>query len=360
MKKSRIWIAVAVLIGLSVAAVVTTRSHEAKSTIEKPTASLPTVKRDDVTSVEITKPGQPAIVLQKQPDGKSWKLTAPLEAEAGKEPVDAVLDRISDLDVTGIAATRKENHARLEVDPEHAIRVKAKGGQAVLADLHVGASKSGGTMVRVEGQDEVLAAEGSFRYVFDKEPKEFRNHEILTIEGTDLAALAISSPKGTFKFERGEATWAQAKGEKPIARFYPEKVHAVAGVLTSLRATDFAAPGEGDAVTGLNAPLAKATITKKDGSSVDVLLGKAHAEGDHYLRVSTSDVVYRVPKYVADELMLDEKALQKPEGKEGEQPAAGIPRVPGMPEGAMPELPPEIMEKLKASMQKSGQMPPGH
>jgi hypothetical protein len=357
MNKSRLIIAIAVLLGVAAAVVVTTRRRAAETTLEKPSATLPTVKKDDITSFEIQKPGQPAIVLQKQSD--KWRITQPIEAEAAQPSVDSVLEKLSDLKVTGIAASRKENHARLEVDKEHGIHVVAKGGDKPLLDLYVGQSKSGGTMMRAEGQDPVLAVRGSIRYAFDKEVKDFRNREITDLDAAELSALSISSAKGNFKFERQGEAWTQAQGEKPIAKFDGQRVQTLAGALANLRASDFAAPGESDEATGLATPTAKVELTKKDGSTVSVLLGKEHASGsDNYLRTSQSDVVYRVAKFTADQLTPDAKSFEKVEP----QPAAEAP--PGMPGmggagGPGGGLPPEVMQQLQRQMAAQGGSPHG-
>lgn len=355
MNKSRIIVAVAILIGLTVAVVTTKRSHEAQTTVEKPQVELPTVKKDEVTAIEIQKPGQPAIVLQKQ--DKKWKLTAPISADATQSGVDSVLDRLAELEVTGIAATRKENFAKLEVDAEHAIRVKAKAGDKTLSDLHVGASKSGGTMLRIEGQDQVLAAKGTLRYVFDKEPKDFRKHEITEFDPAELTAMTITSAKGTFKFVREGEAWAQAKDEKPIAKLDLDRVQSLASSLSNLRAVDFAEPDATEASTGLDAPLSKGTLTKKDGSTIEISVGKPHASGsDQYARVSGDPVIYRITKFSAERFQPDAKFFEKSE--QGGEPVAG-------PAGTTQEerkqmldsLPPEIKAQLEKSLAAQGKSP---
>ncbi len=337
---NKLLIAAAVVIGLSVAVAMTKRSHEAKTTLEKPSATLPVVKKDEVTTLEIAKPGKPAVVLQKQGD-KKWRVSAPVDAEASQSAVDSALDKLSDLTVTGVAATHKENYAKLEVDPEHAIHVKAKAGDKQVADLYIGASKTGGTMVRVEGQEPVLAVRGSIRYPFDKEVKDFRKREITDVPAAELTGIDISSDKGSFKFEKQGDAWAQAKGEKPIANFDPQKVQSLSYTLGSLRANDFAAKDEPDSETGLDAPRAKITLTKKDGGKVEIELGKEHASGDSYVRATGGEVVYRVAKYTADRLRPDAKAFEKTEAKANEPHAGMVPIAGGG------DLPPDVMKQLQ-------------
>lgn len=352
MNKSRLLIAVAVLIGLSVAVVMTRRSHQAESTLEKPTASVPKLKKEELTAIEITRPGQPPIVLQKQSD--KWRMSAPVAADTAEAAVESVVDKLADLDVTSVAATRKENHQRLEVDPSHAIHVVAKGGEKVLADLHIGASKSGGTMVRVEGSDDVLALRGSIRHLFDREVKDFRDRDVTDIDNKELSAIAISSAKGNFKFVRDGEKWAQAPGEKPLANFDPEKVPSFLNTAAHLYATDFADAKDDDSVTGLSTPASRVTLTKQDGTVVELLVGKQHVGAqDYYLRSSAKpDVIYRVSNFNAERLIADAKLFEK-DPKAPEQAANPAPS--GMPMAGGGELPPEIMKQLQQQMQMQGQ-----
>jgi hypothetical protein len=358
---SRLFIALAILVGLGAAAVVTTRSRESRTTLEKPTATLPAIKKEELTELEIAKPGRPTIVLKKQ--GDKWSLTAPLAAEANMTAVDGALDKLTDLKVAGIAATRKENHERLEVDAAHGIRVKAKGGDKQLLDMYVGASKSSGTLVRVEGQEPVLTVRGSIRYAFDKEPKDFRKREITDLDAAELTAIAFSSSKGSFKFERPAtegAVWTQAKGEKPIAKFDPAQVESLVGTAADLRAADFAEPGEAPSNTGLDAPSAKVALTKKDGTTVEVAIGKQHAAGnDYYARATGSDVVYRLAKYSADRLMPDAKFFEKVEKPPQAAAPEGMPPMGmGLPGGSgSGQISPEMMQQIQRQLAAQGGHP---
>ena len=341
-------IAIVVLIGLSAAVVFTRRSHESETKLEKPAATAPKIKKEELTKIELTKPGQPTIVLEKQSD--KWRMTAPVNSDTASTAVEGVVDKLAELEVVGIAAARKENYERLEVDAAHAIHVLAKGGDKVLANLYVGAAKSGGTMFRVEGQDPVLTARGSIRYVFEREVKDFRDRDVTSVENKELTSVAVSSPKGTFKFERADENqpWAPApaaKGEKPIANFDPEKVTSFLNTAAHLYATDFADPKEDEASTGLDNPQSKVVLTQKDGKTIELALGKKHSGGeDYFVRASSRpDVIFRISNFNAERLMPDAKFWEKeakPAAAAAGQPIAGG----GGPGG---ELPPEIMKQLQ-------------
>jgi hypothetical protein len=358
---SRIFIALAVLVGLGVAVTTTLRSREAKTTVEAPKATLTAPKKDEITELSIARPKQDVITLKKQAD--NWRLTAPVDAEAAQSAVDSALDRLAELKITGVAATKKENHARLEVDAEHALHVIAKGGDKPLLDVYLGQAKSGGTMLRAEGDDQVLIAKGSFRYVFDKEPKEFRKREVTELDTAELTNVAVTSPKGSFKFVKEGEAWAQAPGEKKIDKFDHTQAQTLASTASNLRAQDFGATSDD---TGLAAPQSKVVLTKKDGSTVEIAIGKPTAKGDEYfVKTSQDDVIYKVAKFSAERLMPEAKFFEKqppppapPPGAQGGMPPGmgGMPHGMGGPGGGQitPEMMEQIQRQIKAQQAQQG------
>ena len=353
---NRLLIALVVLVGLGVAVVLTVRSRESASTVAAPDVTLPKLKKDDITALEIAKPDKTTVVLAKQ--GKDWMLTAPVAAKADQSAVDSALDKLSELEVGSVAATRKENHKLLQVDAETGIHVKAKGaGDKSLVDMWIGESKSGGTMVRLDGQDTVVAARGSLRYAFDKEVKMFRDRVITDIDPKELASVVIESPKGTFKFEKAEDKWKQtlAKGEKPIERFSESKVSSLVSSVARLRASDFGDPKESQEALGFDKPSAKVTLTPKAGQPTVLELGREKmGSGDFYLRVVGNPVVYRISKYTAERMTPEAKAFQEEEKKAGE---ATPPPSPMAGAGGENQIPPEVMRQLQQQMQMQGGHP---
>jgi hypothetical protein len=257
--KNRLLIAVIVLLLLGGALISRQRARDAASHVEKPTATLPKLKRDEITKVEIDNPEKKLkVTLERAPaaapakvDGKkdedkkeaAWNVTAPLNAKADSAATDAILDKLSDLEVGTVAATRKESHEKLAVDAAHAVHVKAYAGDKLLLDAYVGNSKTAGTMLRKEGEDTVLATRGSIRYAFEKELKYLRDRTISQVDPATIKAATLTSAKGTFKFDKPEGgKWQQAKGEKAIKDFAPSKVEGLVSAFATLSAASFNDP----------------------------------------------------------------------------------------------------------------------
>jgi hypothetical protein len=353
---NRLLIAIVVLAVLAGALASQLRTHEASTSLEKPKLTLPELKRDEITKVEIDNPDKKLKVTLTKQD-KVWQLTAPLSAKADSAAAEAVLDKLTDLKVAASVASHKESHARLKVDAAQAIHVKAFAGDKALLDVYVGETKATGTMLRKEGEDAVVAVRGSIRYAFDKELKYLRDRVITDVDPATLKAASLVSAKGSFKFETPEAgKWAQAKGEKPIKDFADSKVDGLMLAFARLRADDFAEPGATPESTGLSAPQATLVLTPKEGAEIKLELGQLDpSQSNYFLRASGSPVLFRVAKYSGDRLLADAAAFSEPPKKPGEE-SANAPR--GMPVAGGGDLPPEILKQLQQQGMMGGAHPP--
>ena len=118
---------------------------------------LPSLELDKeaITSIEVIRPGQQPVVLSKS-DG-AWRVLEPLDAKADETNVESALNRLADLRIKRVVATRPENYARLQVDETSAVRVIVKAGDDTLAEIMIGKYGNGMTMVRVGDRDERLS-----------------------------------------------------------------------------------------------------------------------------------------------------------------------------------------------------------
>jgi hypothetical protein len=346
-KKNRLLIALVVLIGVGALAMTAARSHQPVTTVAEPEEKLPEIKKDALTAIELVSPGKETIALQKK--GEDWEVVSPVSAKADKTAVDSVLDKLSSLEVAGIAATRKENHARLQVDADKAIRVKAKAGDKVVADLFIGMTKSGSTMVRAEGKEQVVSVRGAIRYVFDKELKMFRDRVITDIDTGELSAISVESEKGKFRFEKADTAWKQAEGEKKLKDFADSKVQSFASTMSRLRAADFGKPEVDAAKAGLDKPLAKVTLERKNAGPTVIELGALVDDRDYYARVSGKDVLFRISKSTGERMLADATAFTAEPKKEGEEAEPEAPPMPALGGGGN-QLPPELLEQLQKQM----------
>jgi hypothetical protein len=101
-------------------------------------------------------------------------------------------------------------------------------------------------------------------------------------------------------------------------------------------------------------------LTKKDGSTIEVSIGKQQAKSEEYFtKLAGSDVIYRLAKFSAERLMPDAKFFEKSDKPKTPPPSAdphgGMPMGMGGPGGG--SLPPEVMKQLQQQMQAQGGHP---
>lgn len=340
-----------VLLGLTLWAV-NSRNRQPQSEGEIPSIE---VDKDAITTLEITRPqneGTERVVLSNM-DG-AWRVTDPVDATADQNNVESALNRLADLRITRIVATKPENYARLQVDDATAVRVVAKAGEEMVAQLMVGKYGDGMTMVRIDDHTEVFGASGSLRYAFDRELKAWRDRKIVSVDTANVQSIRFESPNGTFDFKREGDGWAALEGQKALGDFDPKQVSGRISTAARLTASGFAAEETSEARAGLTEPKATVTMTLAEGEPTIVLeLGDNTDEANElYLRRQGNPTIYVVSKYLADRLQPDAKAFETPEA-----PPAPPPAMPGAPPGGQqqPQLPPEVMRQLQEQIRAQQQ-----
>lgn len=357
-------VVLAAMIGLTWWAV-STRTGETPAA-ETTTPTLPTIDRDAITQLEVRRPEDDASTRLVR-DGESWRVAAPVEAAAARTALDTALDKLGDLEVTRVATRLASQHERLEVDAAHAVRVTARAGDETVIDFWIGAYRNGNTMIRLEGQDEVLMVRGSIKFAFNKPVRDWRDRAIVEIEGNDVREAEFTSTNGTFRFRRSEDAWAQVleapEGEPApaeIERFAPTKVRTIVNGLARLRAHDFAAADVTVESAGLAESAARVLLVSGEGESaqtIRLLVGNEVSDGNRYVMREGDPTIYVVARFMAERLLPDTAAFQEPEpGEAGEEPAEPPP---GMPMGGMGgmgggQIPPELMEQIQRQLQAQG------
>jgi len=251
------------------------------------------------------------------------------------------LDKLEELEITGVAATTKDNHARLEVDAAKGTHVVAKAGGATVLDLWVGLYKSGSSMLRKEGEDVVATVRGSIRFAFQKDLRGWRDRTIASLDTDNITGLTLSTAQGTLQFVKQDGSWAQAPGEKPIERFDPSRVDTLVTSIATLKAADFPSDPISDEEAGLTEGPDAATVTvamSGDAGQQGVVLrlGKKVAT-NRYAKREGDPTMYLIANFTADNMTGGPSKFQKPEEKPEDSAAAppqGTP--PGMPAGHPP------------------------
>jgi hypothetical protein len=407
-QKNRLWIGLVALLALGGGAIWAVRSRTGDSPTATGAATISgfpsEIERDSITSIEITRPDEQPVRLTRGEGG--WRMAAPVDARADQTSVDTALDKIVELELESVAARNATHHEELEVDAAHGIHVVVRGGEETLADFWIGVSRSGNTAVRPEGQDAVGMVDGSIRFAFSRDLKDWRDRAILDVESDEVREVSWAGPNGTFRFTRPMTTpapaadapadapppeptlgdWTMAEvsfvptvetpdGGVPAAPpapattiegFQPSKVRTLVSGLARLRAADFAAADVTRAAAGFTDASPRVTLTLGEGESATrevILLGNAvpEASDQFYAMHEGDDTIYVVSRYhstrihpTASEFQASAAPAAPPEG-EGGMPG-GMPDIQmGGPGGG--QIPPELMRQIQQQLQQQGGHP---
>jgi len=333
--------------------------------VEKPKVSveIPKLKSDQVDELELSAPEKPKVHLVKK-DG-AWRVTEPVDAKADENAVNTAITKLSELEVAGVAATLAKNHEKLEVDETHGTHVVAKGGGKVLLDGFIGAYKSGSSMLRLNGQDNVAAVRGSIRFAFTKELKEWRDRQITDVPSDTVQKITFTNKGATLSFQREGDAFAQVlgKGEKKIDPLDANKVKGVVGTASNLSATDFAAAGETPEQLGFvaDAPSVVLDVKSDAGESKVVYRVGNKREQGYYVRKDGDDLTYVVSTWVGDRLLSNKEGFtKKPEATGSRDNPIQVPPSGGGMQG-MEGLPPDVQRQVLQQLQNAPARPPaGH
>ena len=164
-------IALAVLGILIVVAVVVTRQPEKGQVTGERPRPVPKLAGGSFDTLTVTK-GASTTSIKKE--GDSYKITAPAAYPADQGVAKTAFESIEKLEFGSIVSDQKAKHAEFEVD-DKALKVAVKKGEQTLAELLIGKSVGGNTLVRVPGLVVVWLALGSFRYSLDRDSTGWRD-----------------------------------------------------------------------------------------------------------------------------------------------------------------------------------------
>ncbi|HMI92229.1 MAG TPA: DUF4340 domain-containing protein, partial [Polyangiales bacterium] len=307
---------------------------------KKVEVKLPKIESDKIDELDIAAADRPRVHLVKK--GSEWRLTEPVDAEADADAVSSALTKLTELEVTGVAATLAKNYEKLEVEPKKGTRVIAKAGGKPVLDAWIGSYQAGNSMIRIEGQVPVATVRGSIRYAFSKHVREWRDREITEVPTADVQKIVFHNPKGHYEFVRDGDSFKQllAKGEKPIQPLDTSKVKGIVGTASSLDATDFAEPGVTAEQAGLGPSAATVTLMLDGDAGAREVVYRVGGQKDqsYYVQRDGVATIYLVSQWIGGRLTSGVDDLTKKDTPPAD-PHAGMPQgMPGMPPGM--QMPP--------------------
>jgi hypothetical protein len=373
----RTLIAGGVLLALVGATIYIVRGESGDTQVEdEALPTLPELTRDSIDAITITRPGEDGeeepIVLTRVDD--AWRVTSPVNSATAESAIDAVLDKLTDLEVVGVATRNPSFHERLEVDEAQGVRVQVTAGGEAVLDFRLGAYRSSTTMLRLEGEDAVLQMRGSIKFAFNKPLRDWRDRTVTDLAVNDLTAIEFVNENGTFRFRReapdegdegaeeeeasSPAPWVQVlepleEGGAPLAaieEMAPDRVQSLATSAARVRASSFEDGEVTESETGLGDGAGVVRMVDGEGAATVLYIGSEADEERHerYARVEGNDTIFVLSRFLSERLLPGPDAFVAPEPGE-EETAAEAPEMPTEAPGGG-QIPPEVMQQIQQQL----------
>jgi hypothetical protein len=284
--------------------------HAAAGSKDFPTISV----SDDFDRISITNGDKPEIVLEKVPDPKGtaspdggaptvWQLSKPVSAPANQSTIKDLTNNLRDLKIVEQVNLKLDDEVRKDkqLDAAHGLHiVVAKGAEKKLDATFGKAGAQSNTLVMVADRPDIVwAAKGFQSHQYAKEPKEFRNKEILKLDDANASQVTIANTHGTFSFTKGDH-WAASFDKNPLPKFDEDKVKDLLKQYKALNADDFG-DGKSLADTGLDRPDATVTIQLKDNAArYEILVGKTATGSNRWAKRGDDDTIFQITPLSAD------------------------------------------------------------
>jgi hypothetical protein len=161
---------------------------------------VPRLKAGDFDTLAVIKGGVTSVVKK---TGDSYQVLQPTNYKADETAAKQAFEGLEKMEFSSIVSDQKAKQAEYEVG-DNGLRVTAKKGDTILADLIIGKGQGAGTMVRPVGKDEIWLMAGAAKYTFDKSAADWRDKSIVTFPAGDAETIDIKSKTGgTIKLKRG-------------------------------------------------------------------------------------------------------------------------------------------------------------
>ncbi|MDD5309717.1 MAG: DUF4340 domain-containing protein [Deltaproteobacteria bacterium] len=346
---------------------------------------VPADKLDGIRVVRTEGKGAQAkkeeIVLAKGKDG--WRMAKPVPYAVTATSVEAMVKALAELKVVDAIAENKSRHQALQVDDEMGVEVTALQGTTELARFVVGMTTSDMTFVRLPGKDTVYRVTGSLRTAFNKSAGLLREKTIFDLDKDSVTKMAFTNAAGELAVERNgegeQAAWTPVGAE--IANFDSKKMDGIARSLAQLTTRDFQDAPLGPETTGLTEGAAKVVFdAAKAGQKGTFTLwigNNLDKERETWVKTSISDQIFlastsmierfkakgdefaRTDKQVAEEAEREKKAAEaRAQRGQGATPPPGMGWAPGAGPPGGGQIPPEVLQKLRAQMATKPLRPP--
>jgi hypothetical protein len=168
------------------------------------------------------------------------------------------------------------------------------------------------TFARFADSDETALWRGTIAVQFNKEPDEWRDKGIFSLNSGNITEIAVTGADigRTLTFDGINWSYTDADGDKPVDQ---TKVKNLVTLIATLKCDSFGTAEE-RAVTESEEPKASVGVTMNDGRAVRFSIWATGENDSRYLlKTDDSDLVFGFYKYRGEQLLVDYERLKAEE-----------------------------------------------
>jgi hypothetical protein len=262
----------------------------AKASLDTPPKIL-SLKQDDISKIEIKKPGGEDLQLAK--DAGKWQITAPKPLGADQEAVSSLLSTVSSLNADRLVDDKPSDLAQYGLtQPSLELDITAKDAKS--QQLLLGDQTPAGSAVfaKLSGDPRVFTIASYNKSSIDKSSSDLRDKRLLTIDFDKLSQLDIATKKQNIEFGRNKQEWQIVK-PRPL-RADNSQVEEIVRKLREAKIDTSTDADAKKAVAAFNSGTQVATAKVTDNASTQELQIRK-AKTDYYAKSSILPGVYKVP-----------------------------------------------------------------
>ena len=256
---------------------------------------FPKLAVDDIVSLDISDDQNNNIVLQKTESG--WVLPAADNYPIKADSVTPILENLVKMDKTTLVAQTDASHKQLQVsktDFQRRIIIKTDGkGDYV---LYLGsAPRYTATNFRVEGQSEVYQTTQLSNWELNTSANMWVDTAYVTTDQETLSQVVLENTQGTVTLAKDGENWTLAnlqEGEE-VSQGKVSTLVRNASNVTLMEPLGTSV----DPAYGMEAPLAKVTVTTEEGMQTLLIGTKDLSDNSYVVKSSTSPYYVRVAEY---------------------------------------------------------------
>jgi hypothetical protein len=279
----------------------------------------PALTAADITKVQISGLGKTQTLIRKE---NRW-VTDPQGFPADPKRVAEMLETLAGLRLTALVAESK-NYALYELDPQHAVGVKAWQGEALKRDIEIGkaAPSFRHTFVKIAGDERVFHAADNFRFRFESGLDEMRDKTVFSFDRKGLQEIRIAKGEASATFTRplppaetpppaSAAAWQDADGRPTDSA----AVEMLLGELVDLQCHSFIDDRDKQS---FGPPIYTISLKGPGEHTLDIFAPDAGEDATHPAVSSASATPFRLTSDQAQRLMKEpEEYFKTGEKKQG-------------------------------------------